>query len=155
MPQDANDFGGGVSHRPTRALRESVATMKGDGWADARIARVLRISRTTLLKHYPDELEYGADMARLILLDQIKKSAKAGNASAQRMMLDILAKGGMPTRENPKGNDPTVDPPPSKKTKLGKKEQEKLDATTPDTTTTMGRLMAQRQGLLELKGKPN
>ena len=63
------------------AHRQDVRLFKADNWSDDRIARRLGISRTTLLKHFAEELESGADQERQEALRLLKRAgASSGSA---------------------------------------------------------------------------
>jgi len=121
--------------KPTRAQRGDVESMKADGWSNERIALQLRISRPTLEKHFTDELQYGRDKVQLENLRNLRKMAKK-NASAAKQLNDRLAFAETARTE-----------PAPKVPKLGKKELQQIEATTPDTSTEMGELLARRAAL--------
>ena len=81
---------GRPSLKPTSVQREDVRLFKADGWSDHRIARRLGISRPTLLKHFAEELENGADEERHAALRLLKKAASKLNVSAIRDYLKLI-----------------------------------------------------------------
>lgn len=121
--------------KPTKAQRDDVETMKADGWSNERIALQLRISRPTLEKVLADELQYGRDKVQLEILKNLRKLAKK-NASAAKQFNDRIAIAGAVMPEAP-----------PKPPKLGKKEQQQIDAESPDLSTEMGELLARRSAL--------
>lgn len=84
---------GQPAYRPTVAQRQDVRLFKADGWSDDRIARRLGISRTTLLKHFAEELENGADQERQEALRLLKRAARKLNVTAIRDLLKLIGAG--------------------------------------------------------------
>ena len=123
------------------AQRQDIRLFKADNWSDDRIARRLGISRTTLLKHFAEELESGADQERQEALRLLKRAAKKLNVTAIRELLKIIALG---SASEPFLGRPE---PMAAAPKIGKKEQAIADAQRPDTTTEIGELMARRGAL--------
>lgn len=70
----------------TAALRRDVELMKADGFSDDRIAAQLAISRTTLLKHFASELEFGADKVRRRQLANLDRMSKRNVAAAKALL---------------------------------------------------------------------
>ena len=118
-----------------------------EGGTNERIAATLYITQPTLRKHYFSELKF-RDVARdRLVAGMMTKHWElfmAGNVAAGKEFRDLL-----------KENDlmlygQTVQPqkPPlaPKEPKLGKKEQALLAAQQPDIGSTLGELMARRQG---------
>lgn len=120
--------------KPTKAQRADVELLKADGWSDERIADLLGISRPTLLKHFSHELRRGRDKVLAENLRNLRKLAKK-NSSAARLLFDRLAIAGT---LRPDQSTPEEAP------KLGKKEAAQVAAENPDTTTSMGGMMARR-----------
>lgn len=119
----------------TAALRRDVALMKADGWSDDRIAAQIEISRTTLLKHFPKELEFGADKVRREQLANLAKASRKGNVAAANTLLKRVD-------ATPVGRG-RVDPdqPDEKPEKLGKKAEATLAAETAHEGTEWGHLV--------------
>lgn len=131
---------GRPSFAPTAAQRQDVRLFKADNWSDDRIARRLGVSRTTLLKHFAEEMESGADQERQEALRLLKRAAKKLNVTAIRELLKIIGIGS--AAEQFLQPERAAAAP-----KLGKKEQALADAQRPDTTTEIGELMARRGAL--------
>jgi AcrR family transcriptional regulator len=99
-------------HKPTPTTRRRVAIAAGAGWAHSAIALSLGVSRTTLLKHYRDELRGGAARRRMLIAEALYRSAMRGNVAAMRAFLAA-------------GEQAAGTPSP---TPLGKKARAQLDA---------------------------
>lgn len=74
--------------KPTAPQRNRVKLMRADGWSKERIARQIGVDADTLVKHFAEELEYGADQKRLELIEAAEKGAKKGNASLIKWLTD-------------------------------------------------------------------
>ena len=138
---------GRPQHVPSQQNRNRVSMLVACGWSNERIAATLYITQPTLRKHYFSELKF-RDVARdRLVAGMMTKHWElfmAGNVAAGKEFRDLL-----------KENDlmlygQTVQPqkPPlaPKEPKLGKKEQALLAAQQPDIGSTLGELMARRQG---------
>lgn len=134
---------GRPQHLPIQGNRNKVNMLLAFGWNNDRIARSLHITVPTLRKHYFSELRYrdeARDRLDASLAMNLWRQVEAGNVSAMREFRDLLEHNDLMLF----GGQRRVDPPAPKEAKLGKKEQARLDAQKPDTTTEMGRLMADR-----------
>jgi hypothetical protein len=119
----------------TAALRRDVALMKADGWSDDRIAAQLDISRTTLLKHFPRELEFGADKVRREQLRNLAKASRKGSVAAANTLLKRVD-------ATPVGTGRiATEPLDEKPEKLGKKAEATLAAETAHEGTEWGHLV--------------
>lgn len=116
----------------TDALRRDVTSMKADGFSDDRVAAQLGISRTTLLKHFGKELEFGADAVRREQLANLRRMAKRNVAAAKALLAraDIVAT-----------TAPAPGPAEEKPEKLGKKAEATLAAETAHEGTGWGHLV--------------
>lgn len=127
---------------PSHRQREEVKLAKADNWADERIARYLGISRSTLLKHFADELERGTDMLRMAVLRDVKASAAKGNRAAAEMVLNLPGMiTGVTVLPTP-GEE--VEPPTTGEAAvpgLGKKEQARRDAQAAHKGTAWDRIV--------------
>lgn len=124
----------------TAAMRRDVELMKADGFSDDRIARQLRCTRPTLLKHFAEELEFGADRVRREQLANLRRASKKGNVAAAKALLnraDLVPPPGAPA---PSPTPEKADD--AKGVKLGKKEAANLEAQTAEEGTSW-------QGLLK------
>ena len=138
---------GRPQHIPTERNRNKVMMLLAFGWVDDRIARALSITRPTLRKHYFRELrarDEARDRLDAGLAAKLLELAEDGNVSAAKefrklmerndlMGADLLARANASAKAK-------------KAPKLGKKQQALVDAMEPDTSTTMGGLMARRSG---------
>lgn len=114
----------------TAAMRRDVALMKADGWSDERVAAQLGISRTTLLKHFAHELEFGADKVRREQLVNLARASKKGNVAASKA---ILARADLVAAPRLVSSQPTDDAKPEK---IGKKEAADVAAQTAEQGTS-------------------
>jgi hypothetical protein len=89
--------GGRRPYRPTSEQRDDVRMFKADGWSDDRIASRLGISRPTLLKHFAQELEGGADEERQFALRKLREAADKLNVAAIKEYLKVTSIGGAVT----------------------------------------------------------
>jgi hypothetical protein len=103
--------------KPTAAIRKQVAIAAGAGMAHENIALGLGISRTTLLKHFSDELSTGASKKRLEIISAMFATAKKGNVAAQKAYMLLNPQVAAPDPEKPAQEKP-----------VGKKEQAQVDA---------------------------
>ncbi|MET0471651.1 MAG: hypothetical protein ABWZ93_12385 [Xanthobacteraceae bacterium] len=76
---------------PNYRQREDVGLFKADGWSDDRIARRLRISRTTLTTYFKEELADDADTVRAEVLRNLMASSRKGNVAASNALLRMSA----------------------------------------------------------------
>lgn len=118
------------------------------GWNNERVAASLRITPPSLRKHYFSELKFrqvARDRLTAAIAMKLWEQGMAGNVGAFKEFRKLV-------EENDKMLYGQAGPPtPSadeKEPKLGKKEQALADAQKPDTGSTMGELMALRQGTL-------
>lgn len=129
---------------PNYRQREDVKLAKADNWSDDRIARFIGVSRTTLLKHFALELEWGVDQVRMQVLRDVKAAAGKGNRAAAEMMLNLPGMIGgtsvLPVPE-PDAETPEVSDAPTHKVGLGKKEQARRDAQTAHQGTAWDRIV--------------
>ena len=122
----------------TYRQREDVRLWKADDWSDDRFAAQLGIARTTLLKHFADELTHGADQVRTRNLRNLQRAADNGSVGACNALLRLtgLVPPGPPPAPPPEQDE--VVPPEEK---LGKKAQAKLAALTAEDDTSWQGLM--------------
>ncbi|MFA7279801.1 MAG: hypothetical protein WC100_06875 [Sterolibacterium sp.] len=107
-----------------------VEVMRADGWATYRIAKVMKLADDTLRKHYPDEIEIGADAIRARILFKMADLAEGGNVSAARAF-DSMTRGALAPAPRVHEHDHDEDDHPHRG--LGKKEIADLEAkTTPE-----------------------
>ena len=129
---------------PSYRQREDVKLAKADNWSDDRIARFIGVSRTTLLKHFALELEWGVDQLRMQVLRDVKTAAGKGNRAAAEMMLNLPGMiGGTSVLPIPEQESETaeVSEGPSHKVGIGKKEQARRDAQTAHQGTAWDRIV--------------
>jgi hypothetical protein len=106
-----------------------------------QIAANLKISEPTLRLHYAEELLLGASRKKGEMLVSMFAAGRGGNVAAMKGFLAACREHGDMPLENqmPKAAEP----------KLGKKEQQIMDARSPNANTSLGALMAERLGLTE------
>lgn len=132
---------GRPQHVATQENRNKVSMLLAFGWNNERIARALHITPPSLRKHYFSELRYRdetRDRLDASLAMSLWRQVEAGNVSAMREFRDLLEHNDLMLFGG-RRSETEAKPP-----KLGKKEQAFLDARQPDTTTEIGRLMAER-----------
>lgn len=124
---------------PTWRQREDVKLCKADNWSDERICRLLGIgSRSTLVKHFGEELEHGADLLRIRVLRGLDLAASKGSPGAAEKLLRLP---GMVAPLSPVA--PSDDEPPAEP-KLGKKEQANRDAHTAHVGTSWSDILKKK-----------
>jgi hypothetical protein len=135
---------GRPEHVATQQNRNRVSMLVALGWSNKRIAAAMFITLPTLRKHYFSELKFrGVARDRLTanLANKFWSLFMEGNVAAGKEFRKLL-----------EANDLMLygqnAPPEAPAEKLGKKEQALVDAQRPDTGSTLGELMAQRQGTL-------
>jgi len=135
---------GRPQHIPTQDNRNKVSMLLAFGWANERIAAALAITLPTLRKHYFSQLKFRAeqrDRMDAALSLRLWQEAMAGNVAAMKEFRALVEKNDLMLY-----GQPLVPTPKPKQPKLGKKEAAIAAAQTPDTGTTLGELMALRQG---------
>lgn len=134
---------GRPKHEVTEEKRLRVSVLAAHGMTHDDIAAAMGISAPTLRKNYLRELRGGLAQKRAELLVLKWKAAAGGNVSAMKEVQKDFEKADMYrghiANHTGKPAEKPVKPP-----KLGKKEQALADAQQPDTSTSMGDLMAQR-----------
>lgn len=120
---------------PTQRQREDVKLWASDDWTEDRMAAQLGISRNTLRKHFADEIQYGADKVRTMVLRDLQRSSAAGRTGASAKLLELTEKVGPPRSARVETDDDVPSP------QLGKKAQAKVDAATADQGTDWETLM--------------
>lgn len=96
------------------------------------IAAVLDISAPTLGKYYFSELNEGVEVERARAFLWLRSSAEAGNVSAQKAWIKILAEGQAA---------PVVPNRPDPEAQLGKKDKALRDAKSADQGSAWGDLV--------------
>jgi hypothetical protein len=141
---------GRPEHIPTQQNRNRVSMLVALGWSNKRIAAALFITVPTLRKHYFSGLKF-RDVARDRLeagvAMKLWEGVQAGNVSAIRAFRafvdhnDLMLYG---HAARPAGSAKPATQP--KAPKLGKKEAAAMAAKNPDRSSTLGELIARRQG---------
>jgi hypothetical protein len=116
--------------KATRAMRREVEQMVAVGMSEDDVARAIGCATPTLAKHFAEELATGRAKKRAEVIKLLFKTARKGNVSAQKK-LEAMTGAGAGAAAAPQA-------------KLGKKEEAELAALNPDTSSTMGELMARR-----------
>jgi hypothetical protein len=136
---------GRPEHVATQQNRNRVSMLVALGWGNARIAAAMFITLPTLRKHYFSELKYrvvARDRLTANLANKFWSLFMEGNVAAGKEFRKLLEHNDLMLYGQ------SAPPQSEEKTpKLGKKEQMLVDAQRPDTGTTLGELMAQRQGI--------
>ncbi len=134
---------GRPSHIATLENRNRVVMLLALGWNNERIAAALDITAPTLRKSYKRELKFRdeqRDRLNAALAMRLWQGVQEGNVSAIREFQAFLDKNDLMIYGQ------TSRPEAPKESKLGKKEAALVAARHPDTGTTLGDLMARRQG---------
>ena len=134
---------GRPKHEKSAEKSMRVAVLVAAKHSEDRIAAALGIDPKTLRKYYSGELKQGLAQKRAELITLTWEKVKAGNVSAMRLMHQLLREADLDTPDLPKPATPVERP-----VKLGKKELADLEAQQPDTTTTMGELIATRRAVM-------
>ncbi len=133
---------GRPEHIPTQQNRNRVSMLVALGWSNQRIAAAMLVTLPTLRKHYFSELKYRAvarDRLDANLATKLWDLFLAGNVAAGKEFRKLLERNDLMLY----GQAP---PPAAKEPKLGKKEAALAAAQRPDRGSTLGELMARRQG---------
>jgi len=110
--------------KPTDEMRAKVEECIGCGMTHEDIARAIGCCDKTLEKHFADELQYGRARKRSEALELIWASARKGNVSAQKKLVDMT---GTLAAHAAWDDAESRQPAPLK---LGKKEQQAIAAAT-------------------------
>lgn len=124
----------------TQAMRDKVRMLIGSGMDAADVAVVMGCVKQTLYKYFPDEIRHARVVMRAEAIELAWREARDGSSPMIRKVMDMAA---VPhTREAflPDGKVPA----PVKAERIGKKQALKDAALNPDTTTTLGALLAER-----------
>lgn len=134
-------------HVPTQENRNKVNMLLAFGWNNDRIASALHITAPTLRRHYFRELKFREEardrldaLVGIKLLDRVRE----GDVSAIREFRKLLQHNDLMLFGQV--GRPALPAKPGKPPKLGKKEAALADARNPDTSSTLGHLIARRQG---------
>lgn len=143
---DGRGARGRPQHVPTMENRRRVNMLMALGWSNERIAGALRITLPTLRRHYFSELKF-RDVARDRLdmrrVELLWAEVEKGNVGAMKQMDRFLEKSDLMLFGRSGGGPAKA---PAKAPKLGKKEAALAAAQRPDTGSTLGQLIAKRQG---------
>jgi hypothetical protein len=128
---------------PAAEQRVMVSHLLAVGETQQDIQKLLGISHPVFLSRFRTEIEDARLRLRASFLAVVFEKALDGNASMLKLALDLTALPDSTDKpyELPKAQPEAEEP---KAPKLGKKEQQALAAANPDTSTPMGRLMAER-----------
>jgi hypothetical protein len=86
-PSMSETHAGRPPFQPTREQRSTVQVLVSNGNGERVIARVIGIDRTTLRKHFKDELRNGRDQVVAAVGATVVRSALAGNMFAAKYWL--------------------------------------------------------------------
>jgi len=115
--------GGRKPFAPKPDQRARVRLWAAGGISEVHIAEMLKISRTTLRKRFPRELESGGALERAANLERLKDAAEKGNVAAMKF-LDAryaAAQAAAAWKDEPADQEEKVDP-------VGKREAAQLAA---------------------------
>lgn len=133
---------GRPEHIKTEQTRNKVIMLLALGWSNERIAKAIGITPPTLRKNYSRELKLRdeqRDRLTAAVAMRLWKGIQDGNVAAIREFNAFLERNDLMLYGQ------TEPPAPKKAPAPGKKEQALLDASAPDTASTLGDLMAKRQ----------
>jgi hypothetical protein len=134
---------GRPQHIATQQNRNKVTMLLAFGWNNERISRALSITPPTLRRNYFRELKFREEQRDRLdarMATKLWEQVDAGNVAAMKEFRQLLERNDLMLYGQ------TKPPEAQKGPALGKKEQALLDARTPGTGTTLGELMARRQG---------
>jgi hypothetical protein len=135
---------GRPQHVVTQENRRKVSMLVAFGWNNERIASALRITPPSLRRHYFSELKFrevARDRLDTALAMKLWEQAETGNVGAIKEFRKLIEHNDLMSSHFAAR---FADKQP-KEPKLGKKEKALLAASQPDTETSIGELMAQRQ----------
>ena len=121
-------------YRPTPETRDAVELLKAVGTPETAIAASLGIDVGTLGKHFVQELTFGRARKQREVLSMLFSSAKKGNVAAQR---HLEARMGMAGAQASFDED-SDDKPAAREVRLGKKEQQAVEAAKAGVGTEWG-----------------
>lgn len=130
---------GRPAHEVTDEKRKRIKVLRALNKTNDEIAAAMGISERTLRTKYLPELRGGLAQLRAEALVRLWTLAEAGNVSALKEFLRQTERADLAAPQ------PTTRAPAAR---LGKKDQAMADAALPDTSTSMGELMAQRAARL-------
>lgn len=136
---------GRPEHVPSQQNRNRVNMLVAMGWGNARIAAALFITQPTLRKHYFSELKFREVARDRLVAGMLTKHWElfmAGNVAAGKEFRDLMKENDLMLygqTQQPRQQE-------VKQPKLGKKEAALVAAQNPNTESTLGELMARRQG---------
>jgi hypothetical protein len=135
---------GRPEHVATQQNRNRISMLVALGWSNKRIAQAMYVTLPTLRKHYFSELKYrevARDRLNANMATRLWALFMDGNVAAAREFRALLEQNDLMLY----GQNVAPRPRESKAPKLGKKEQEMVDAQQPDVGSTLGELIADRQ----------
>ena len=74
--------GGRPPYSPTQEDKEIMISMTFAGFTHERIAKAMKLAENTLRKHFPDELQCGADRMLADVVRSLAAKARAGDTTA-------------------------------------------------------------------------
>lgn len=130
---------GRPAFKPTKVQRLKVQRLAAIAMKHDEIAHVIGCSDETLRKHFAEDLRLGSALMTAAANELLWKAARKLSPAAIGRLIAQHAAAAAAARP--------LDPPPAASVRgedLGKKAKQQLEAQNPDTTTEMGRLMAER-----------
>jgi len=137
-------------YEATERDRNKIKLLLALGWTIPRLANAIDVSPATVKRHFRAELKVRDAMRDRLEARRIElamEQANLGNIAALKELGKMIERNDM-MNTHLAHHAPEK---PAKEPKLGKKEQALLRAKAPDTGTTLGDLMAQRQMSIEPK----
>lgn len=135
---------GRPQHVVTEETTATVMRLIAIGHPNDEVAAAIGVTHETLNKHYGPVLKTAKMVIRAAMVNAIFKSAISGNVSAQKKVIEMT--GDDQQYRIPDAPAVVAEPAAPKAKPLGKKEEALIAAANPDTSTSMGALMAARNG---------
>jgi AcrR family transcriptional regulator len=129
---EAENKGGRPEHTPTERDRKTVEVLAGYAVTTEKIASVLGISKSTLLKHYASEIENGAARVESMLIGNLTRIASGSDGTALKAIMFAL---------NCRFGWSAYAPRPVAEEPLGKKAQAEIVAQTAHEDSDWGQLV--------------
>jgi hypothetical protein len=136
---------GRPEHIATQQNRNKVTMLLAFGWGQERIARAMGIDPKTLRKNYSRELKFRLEQRDRLdasLAMRMWKEVEAGNIAAMKEFRKLVERNDQMLY----GQGAPLPQVAKREVKLGKKEAAVVAAHNPDLSSTLGELMARRQG---------
>lgn len=141
MADDQKSARGRPEFEATEDLREKVEWYIATGMTQEEIARAIGCTVPTLVKHFSDNLDNAYSRKKAAVVDMMVETAKAGNASIQKRLEQIIStRGAMLQFDNPPPKPSESKAPPAA-APVGKKEMQAEAAKTAGAGTDWDSLL--------------